>query len=89
MSFFAAVLVALWHVVSYRAVSQVESLNEDDPLQETAFTYMAKYAVTNQNELLQLVSAILHAVLLGRCTAVRRRCASPLFCGLQLGARRT
>lgn len=36
---------------------QVESMNEDDPLQETAFTYMAKYAVNNQNELLQLVGA--------------------------------
>eukprot|EP00903_Cladosiphon_okamuranus_P013123 g12239.t1 len=35
---------------------KVESLNEDDPLQETAFTYMAKYAVTNQNELLQLIN---------------------------------
>lgn len=34
----------------------MEALNDEDPLQETAFTYMAKYAVNNQNELLQLVS---------------------------------
>ncbi|CAM9708568.1 unnamed protein product [Pylaiella littoralis] len=35
---------------------KVESLNNDDPLQETAFTYMAKYAVTNESELLQLIN---------------------------------
>ena len=33
-------------------------MNEDDPLQETAFTYMAKYAVSNRHELLQLVSVV-------------------------------
>ncbi len=43
-------------VLCAAAVShKVESLNEDDPLQEAAFTYMAKYAVSNRHELLQLV----------------------------------
>lgn len=44
-------------------VVQVESLNDDDPLQETAFTYMAKYAVTNEHELLQLVRGAVPGVL--------------------------
>ncbi|CAM9230643.1 unnamed protein product, partial [Hapterophycus canaliculatus] len=35
---------------------KVEALHDEDPLQETAFTYMAKYAVNNQNELLQLIN---------------------------------
>ncbi|CAM9361242.1 unnamed protein product [Ascophyllum nodosum] len=34
---------------------KVEAVNEEDPLQETAFTYMAKYAVSNQHELLHLI----------------------------------
>lgn len=34
---------------------QVVCVNENDPLQETAFMYVAKYAVTNQRELIQLV----------------------------------
>ena len=32
----------------------MEAVNDDDPLQETAYTYIAKYAVTDQHELLQL-----------------------------------
>ncbi|CAN0393925.1 unnamed protein product [Ectocarpus sp. 12 AP-2014] len=35
---------------------KVEALHDEDPLQETAFTYMAKYAVTNKSELLQLIN---------------------------------
>lgn len=33
----------------------MESVNDGDPLQETAFVYVAKYAVSNRAELLQLV----------------------------------
>ena len=66
----------------------MESLNEDDPLQETAFTYMAKYAVTNQNELLQLVSAT-DLMLSRENFAVHRTaravCQSPLSCWSQSG----
>eukprot|EP00904_Undaria_pinnatifida_P006908 jgi/Undpi1/3347/HiC_scaffold_15.g06720.m1 len=39
-----------------RANPKVEAVNDDDPLQETAYTYIAKYAVTDQHELLQLIN---------------------------------
>ena len=38
-------------------------MNDDDPLQETAYTYIAKYAVTDQHELLQLVRAVARALI--------------------------
>lgn len=75
-SFAAAAVPRASGVMSCRrVVFQVESLNEDASLHETAFTYMAKYAVTNQNELLQLVSAtlLLPAEAFSPCT-------SPPFC---------